>query len=412
MSLDQLAQPLTLKCGVEIKNRIGKSAMSEALGTTDNRPTELLPKLYEKWAQGGTGLVITGNVMIDRSALGEPNNVAIEDDRDFVLLKQWAQAGTANNTQLWVQLNHPGKQSPKLVSKQPVAPSAISLDEKFKSYFNPPKALSEADIEDVIARFATAAGVVKKAGFTGVQIHGAHGYLVSQFLSPVHNQRNDQWGGSLDNRARFPLRVYEAIREVVGDEFPVSIKMNSADFQHGGFTEEESMQVAEMLDDAGMDLIEISGGNYESPQMTGKNVRESTKAREAYFMEYADKIRKRVKTSLMVTGGFRSAEGMASAIASGATDMVGIARPLAVDPDFSNKVLSGVAVKSDVKPRITGIKMIDDMAMMETVWYSRQMERIAKGKRAKINEYPLWVFMRQIAVSGVRGFKTQRLRAN
>lgn len=172
------------------------------------------------------------------------------------------------------------------------------------------------------------------------------------------------------------------------------------------------MLVVEMLDQAGMDLIEISGGNYESPQMTGKDIKESTKAREAYFLEYADKIRQRVKTALMVTGGFRSAEGMASAIASGATDMVGIARPLAVDPDFSNKVLSGQLVRSAVKPRITGIKAIDDMAMMETVWYARQIERIAKGKTPKMDENPFLVFLRQLLVSGVRGFKTQRLRAN
>lgn len=412
MSQQQLAQPLSLKCGVTIKNRIGKSAMSEALGTTDNRPTELLPALYRQWAKGGTGLVITGNVMIDHRALGEPNNVVIENDSELAQLKHWAQAGTENDTQLWVQLNHPGKQSPNLVSKQPVAPSAIPLDEKFKNYFNPPKELSEADIEDLIARFARAAAICKQAGFTGVQIHGAHGYLVSQFLSPVHNQRTDQWGGSLENRARFPLAVYHAIRDAVGPDFPVSIKINSADFQRGGFTEEESMLVAEMFDEAGMDLIEISGGNYESPQMTGKDIKDSTKAREAYFLEYAEKIRQRVKTALMVTGGFRSAEGMEKAIASGATDMVGVARPLAIEPDFSNKVLSGQPVRSSVKPRITGIKAIDDMAMMETIWYSRQMERIAKGKKPKPDENPFMVFLRQLMVSGVRGFKTQRLRAN
>lgn len=412
MSLDQLAQPLKLKCGVEIKNRIGKSAMSEAMGTTDNRPTKLLPRLYEEWAKGGTGLVITGNIMIDRAALGEPNNVAIEDRRDMAMLKQWAEAGTSNDTQLWVQLNHPGKQSPNLVSKNPVAPSAIPLAERFKSYFNPPRELSEADIYDLISRFGNAAAIAKNAGFTGVQIHGAHGYLVSQFLSPIHNQRTDQWGGSIENRARFGMQVYAAVRKAVGDGFPVSIKMNSADFQRGGFTEEESMLVAEMFDQAGMDLIEISGGNYESPQMTGKDMRESTKAREAYFLDYADKIRKRVKTALMVTGGFRTTEGMASALASGATDMVGIARPLAIEPNFSNRVLSGQPVKSTVKPRITGIKAIDDMAMMETVWYARQMERIAKGKQPKVNEHPLLVFLRQITVSGFRAFKTQRMRAN
>lgn len=411
-SQDLLAQPLTLRSGTIIKNRIGKSAMSEALGTPDNRPTELLTHLYDAWAKGGTGLVITGNVMVDRLALGEPGNVAIEDERDLDLLSQWARAGAQENTQIWVQLNHPGKQSPKMVSKQPVAPSAIPLEKRFESFFNPPRELTEADIENIIQRFATAAAVVKKAGFTGVQIHGAHGYLVSQFLSPHHNQRKDKWGGSLENRARFVLEIYKAIREQVSETFPVSIKLNSADFQRGGFTEEESMQVVEMLDDAGMDLIEISGGTYESPEMTGKNAKASTVAREAYFMEYADNIRSRVKTALMVTGGFRSAQGMAQALASGATDMVGLGRPLAVEPDLSARMLRGEASVSPIKPRLTGIKTVDDMAMMETVWYARQLERIAKGKAPKINESPFLVFFRQLLSSGFKGFKTQRMRAN
>ncbi|MCP5018746.1 MAG: NADH:flavin oxidoreductase/NADH oxidase family protein [Ketobacter sp.] len=411
-SLESLAQPLTLRCGVVIKNRIGKSAMSEALATPDNRPTALLTNLYSAWAKGGTGLVITGNIMVDRLALGEPGNVAIEDERDLAMLSQWARAGAQEDTQIWVQLNHPGKQSPKMVSKQPVAPSAIPLQKRFESFFNAPRELTESDIEDIIQRFATAAAVVKKAGFTGVQIHGAHGYLVSQFLSPHHNQRKDKWGGSLENRARFVMEIYKAIREQVSDQFPVSIKLNSADFQRGGFTEEESMQVVEMLDQAGMDLIEISGGNYESPEMTGKNVKASTKAREAYFMEYAEKIRSRVKTSLMVTGGFRTAQGMMEALESGATDIVGLGRPLAVEPDLSARILSGTAKSSPVKPKITGIKTVDDMAMMETVWYARQLERIAKGKQPKIDESPFLVFFRQLLMSGFKGFKTQRVRAN
>ena len=411
--MDILSKPLTLKNGVVIKNRLGKSAMSEALGTLDSRPTDGLTNLYSAWAHGGTGSLITGNVMIDHRALGEPKNVVFEDEQDMAQLRQWAAAGTTNGAQLWVQLNHPGKQSPNMVSKQqPVSPSAIPLEPRFKNYFNPPRALTEGEIEGLIERFATASAVAKKAGFTGVQIHGAHGYLVSQFLSPLHNQRTDKWGGSIENRARFPLEVYAAIREQVGPDFPISIKMNSADFQRGGFSEEESMAVAEMLDQAGMDLIEISGGTYESPHMTGKDVRESTKAREAYFMEYADKIRSRVSTTLMVTGGFRSAKGMAEAIKSGATDMVGLARPLAVDPEFSNKILAGQSIDFNIEPRRTGIKPIDEMAMMETVWYARQLERIANGKPTKPNENPFLVFLRQIALTGVRGFRTQRLRAN
>lgn len=408
--LSRLKQPLTLRCGATISNRIGKSAMSEGLGTADNRPTDKLVKLYRTWAEGGTGLVITGNIMVDRLALGEPGNVAIEDERDLELLRRWAAAGQRHQSQLWVQLNHPGKQSPKMLSSEPVAPSAIPLDPRLQRFFQTPRALTEAEIEGLIERFAKAAAVVEKAGFAGVQIHGAHGYLVSQFLSPLHNQRQDRWGGSLENRARFVLEIYRAIRQRVSPGFPVSIKLNSADFQHGGFTAEESMAVAEMLDTAGMDLIEISGGNYESPNMTGRRQAASTQAREAYFLEYAEQIRDRVSTALMVTGGFRTAAGMAAAVADGATDMVGLARPLAVCPDFSARVLSGSDSEITIKPRITGIAMIDDMAMMETVWYARQLERIAEGRRPKPNESPLRVFLRQVLRTGVNSVRTLRAR--
>lgn len=406
-----LSQPFTLANGLVLKNRFAKSAMSEVLGTTDNRVTPALVRLYDVWAKGGTGLLITGNVMIDRRALGEPNNVVLEDERDLSLLRAWAQAGTQDGTQVWMQLNHPGKQSPSLVSKQPVAPSAIPLDPRFKRYFNPPQALTEAQIDNLVERFAFAARIAQKAGFSGVQIHGAHGYLVSQFLSPHHNQRTDGWGGTLEKRARFALEILRAIRAATGPAFAVSIKMNSADFQRGGFSEEDSMQVAEWLADAGIDLIEISGGNYESPRMTGKDVKASTQAREAYFLEYAEKIRARIKTPLLVTGGFRSPQGMAQALESGATDLVGLARPLAVEPDLPKRWLAGETARYDIEPRLTGIRAIDDLAMMETAWYSKQLERIAHGKSTRPHEHPLLGFLRYVSVGAVRGFRTQRLRA-
>lgn len=408
-----LAQPLTLANGTLIKNRFAKSAMSEALGTADNRVTRRLPALYHAWAEGGTGLVITGNVMIDRRALGEPNNVVLEDERDLPLLQAWAAHGTANGTQLWMQLNHPGKQSPKLVTRQqPVAPSAIPLGPKFKSYFADPRALTGADIENLVQRFATAARIAKMAGFTGVQIHGAHGYLVSQFLSPLHNQRHDEWGGNVEKRARFVLDVLKAIRHETGPQFPVSIKMNSADFQRGGFTEDESMIVAELLADAGIDLLEISGGTYEAPIMTGMNVRESTKAREAYFLTYAEKIRNRIKTPLMVTGGFRSADGMAAALQSGATDLIGLARPLALYPALPRDMLKGKMTRCDLRPRNTGIKMIDDMAVIELAWYAQQMARIADGKATQPDHSPLVGMVQYFSTSALRGFRSQRVRAS
>lgn len=408
--------PLTLPSGTVLKNRIAKSAMSETLGTVDNHPTAALNTLYERWARGGTGLLITGNVMVDASALGEPNNVVVEDDRDLPALKAWARAATQDDTQAWVQLNHPGKQSPNVLSPQPVAPSAVPFDPPHNRFFNSPRALEVSEIEDLIGRFARTAAVVKRAGFTGVQIHAAHGYLVSQFLSPHHNRRQDQWGGSLDNRMRFVRRLYEAIRGEVGSDFNVGIKMNSADFQRGGFTQEESMTVAEAMSDLGMDLVEISGGTYASPEMTGLNQaktpqKASTRAREAYFMDYAEKVRDRVKVPLMITGGFRSTAGIEAALASGAMDLAGLARPLALDPEFSRKVLEGQEAVSEVAPIKTGIKAVDRMALMETAWYTRQLARLAGGKAPLPNEGGLSSLMKVMATMSYRGFRTRVNRA-
>jgi len=409
-----LNQPFTLPNGSVIKNRLAKSAMSEALGTTDNHATIDLARLYQRWAMGGIGLCITGNVMIDQRALGEPNNVVIEDERDLDLLQAWAKAGTQNGTQLWMQINHPGKQVPKGLNIESVAPSAIPFGKELSAFFATPRQLNEDEILDLIQRFGHTAAIAKKAGFSGVQIHGAHGYLVSQFLSGHHNQRNDQWGGNPENRRRFVLAVYAEMRKQVGDKFPIGIKLNSADFQKGGFTEEESLDVIRALSEAGIDMIEISGGTYEAPAMAGTKkvpVKDSTRRREAYFLEFAEKARTATKTPLMVTGGFRTPDGMSEAISSGAVDFVGIARALAIEPDAPQRLLAGQMPRYQVKPITTGIKPIDKMALMEVAWYARQLRRMAKGKDPKPNESALISLICGMSANGWDTFKTRRLRA-
>ncbi|MDE2402873.1 MAG: NADH:flavin oxidoreductase/NADH oxidase family protein [Burkholderiales bacterium] len=392
-----LAQPFTLPNGVVIKNRLFKSAMSEALGTRDRSPTPELVRLYQAWADGGVGICMTGNVMIDRRALGEPGNVVIEDDRDLPALKAWAQAATGHGTQCWVQLNHPGKQAPKGLNQENVAPSAVPFNAQMQSFFPTPRELQDSEVRELIQRFGKAAGIVKQAGFTGVQIHGAHGYLVSQFLSPHHNRRIDEWGGTPEKRRRFVLAVYRAMREAVGPRFPIGIKLNSADFQRGGFTEEESLDTIRALSEEGIDLIEISGGTYEAPVMSGVKadkapVQDSTRQREAYFLAFAEKARQAVKTPLVVTGGFRSSQGMAEAITSGAVDMVGLARSLAVEPDLPRRLLAGQEPQHLVKPIKTGIKAIDKLGLLEVTWYAGQLKRIGRGEQPKPHESGLWVF--------------------
>ena len=380
-----LAQAIDITPQCRVKNRLFKSAMSEQLADANNAPTEELTRLYRTWAEGGTGLLVTGNVMIDRTALGEPKNVVLDRQSDLSLFRRWAEAGRHNNTQLWIQLNHPGKQIPNLVGKHPVAPSAIPLGNGLESTFNCPRELTEKEILQLIENFAWAALQARDCGFSGIQIHAAHGYLVNQFLSPHHNRREDQWGGTLGNRMRFLLEIYRAIRGAVGESIPVGVKLNSADFQKGGFSEEDSMQVIRALQEEGIDLIEISGGNYENPSMVGANVKESTLKREAYFLDYAEKAQALLNIPLVVTGGFRSAVAMEAALASGATDMIGLARPLAVDPILSDKLLHDSEHRIDLKKPTTGIASLDFMAMLDITWYEQQLARIARDQPAKPN---------------------------
>ncbi|MCL6414114.1 NADH:flavin oxidoreductase/NADH oxidase family protein [Aestuariirhabdus sp. Z084] len=341
MSLS-LGSPLSLPCGAQINNRIGKSAMTEGLADAEDNPTPEHLRLYQRWSEGGAGLHITGNVMIDRRYLERAGNVVIEDDRALQQLSDWAKAGTVGGNHLWMQISHPGRQCPRLVNNQPLSPSSEQL--KLLGSFSRPQAMNEAQIEDAISRFARTAEIAKTAGFTGVQLHCAHGYLISQFLSPLTNKRNDQWGGSLENRARFALRAVRAVRDAVGDSFPVGVKLNSADFQRGGFSHEDSLQVASWLEEAGIDLLEISGGTYEQLSLLGmepNEVRESTRKREAYFIEYATAMRGATKVPLMVTGGFRQRAVMEQALSNGEVDMVGLARPFCLDPDLPRKLIAG-----------------------------------------------------------------------
>ena len=403
-----LNSSLAITANSESKNRLFKSAMSEQLGNEDNNPTEELLRLYNAWAEGGTGIVVTGNVMVDRTALGEPKNVVLDENSDLSLFSRWAEAGTRHNTQLWMQLNHPGKQIPNFLNKTPVAPSAVPLGNGLEGMFNPPRELSESEILGIIDKFAFSAAKAKETGFSGVQIHGAHGYLVNQFLSPHHNRRQDQWGGSLENRMRFVREIYQAIRAQVGDNYPVGIKLNSADFQKGGFSEEESMEVIRTLQDDGINLIEVSGGNYENPAMVGSEAKDSTIKREAYFLDYAEKARKLLRIPFVLTGGFRSTPAMNQALASGAIDMVGIARPLAVDPSASQKLLNNASHKIELKELTTGFAKLDFMTMLDITWYEHQMERIGKGKSAKPNMSPWRSVFKTFMALGSHSMKRRR----
>ena len=399
-----MSESFTLPCGQVVKNRFCKAAMTERIAKGDNLAHQGHANLYDRWAEGNIGILLTGNVQIDRKNLEGPANVVIDKNNykeQYDELKAWSAAGTKDNTQLWMQISHAGRQTPGEINSSPLAPSNIGLKIPGKNY-GIPTPMTEEDILDVIDRFVFTAKIARETGFTGVQFHSAHGYLLSEFLSPDINNRTDAWGGSIENRARLHLEIINKCRKEVGEDFPISIKLNSADFQKGGFTADESIQVAQMLENAGVDIIEISGGTYEQPKLIGvddltinpkrsEQRKESTIAREAYFLEYAQDIRKAVSLPLMVTGGFRTREGIEDALQSNVCQIVGIGRPLCADPYCIKKMIAGElealpsfektlslgpSILSPSSP-FTIIKVINAFGAM--AWFYQQIKNMAKG---------------------------------
>lgn len=397
-----IEQTLTLPCGQTLGNRLCKASMTEGLADRYDHATTAHQRLYQTWAQGGAALLLTGNIMVDRRYLERSGNVVVEDDCGLETLRAWADAVHRGGSQLWAQISHPGRQCPRLVNLHPLAPSEVQLE--LAGNFGRPRAATDADIADIIRRFAHTAGVLQRAGFDGVEVHAAHGYLISQFLSARTNQRQDRWGGSVENRAQLLLEVVRAVRQQVGPRFPVAVKLNSSDFVKGGFTLDESVQVVRWLNDCGIDLLEVSGGTYEQleffkPQ-NDSEVRNSTREREAMFLEYAKSIKAVAKMPIMVTGGFRTKAGMEAALIQGHTDMIGLARPFCLVPDFPSQMLAGTLERLPVSEDqlVLGRGYIgpnSPSAAWRTLnnlgqagWYYRQIERLAAGREPDATPMP------------------------
>ena len=417
MTVTKLDDSLALPCGQVLANRMMKSAMSEALSDSSHGPSPQIERLYDTWGNGGYGLLVTGNVMVDSRQLGEPGNIVVEDERHLDALSRWAKSTQDSGVPIWMQINHPGRQAnPMAFRQQAVAPSAIAVRIPGATK---PRELTGAEIEDIVERFATTSAVAEAAGFNGVQIHAAHGYLAAQFLSPLSNQRDDEWGGDPERRMRFLLEVVRRTRGRVAPGFAVAIKLNSADFQRGGFTEEESRDVVAALSTEGLDLIEVSGGSYESPAMMGPagrstEVRTSTLEREAYFLDYARAVREVAgDTPLAVTGGFRSRTAMESALTSGDCDVIGIGRPACTTPDAADVILqspTSMIESHQVRYSSTGLlsRITDVRAVNSAIdlgWHEDQLHRIGHGKQPDIDRSKL-----RTAVSLVRRNGSDALR--
>ena len=374
-------QPLQLPNGQTIANRIAKAAMEENLADATQSPSPALIRLYQAWAEGETGLLLSGNVMIDRRAMTGPGGVVLEDKLHMAQFREWAAVGRAKGAHFWVQLNHPGRQTMANLGQQAWAPSAVSMDlGSFSKMFAEPRAMDDSDIAEVIQRFATSAALAEQAGFTGVQIHAAHGYLLSQFLSPLTNRRTDRWGGSLENRARLLLVVIGAVREAVSPQFCVSVKLNSADFQRGGFEADDARQVIEWLNTLPIDLLELSGGSYEAPAMQGEARDGRTLAREAYFLEMAAELASAARMPVMVTGGIRRLPVVRQVLDSGIA-MAGIGTAIALEPQLVKHWREGRDSHPQVSPIRWKRKPLAALATLAVVRF--QLKRMSRGQTTK-----------------------------
>lgn len=401
-----LFSPLTLPSGAVIPNRIAKAAMEENMADDDHAPSAELLRLYRAWAEGEAGLIITGNVMVDARAMTGPGGVVLEDDRHLDRFRAWAETGRARGAQVWMQINHPGRQMPAGLGQETLAPSAVALDLGAQSKrFRVPRAMTADDIADVERRFVTTARLAERAGFTGVEIHAAHGYLLSQFLSPLTNRRQDRWGGSLQNRARLLLDIVRGVRAAVAPGFAVAVKLNSADFQRGGFSPADAQAVVAMLAPLGVDLVELSGGSYEAPAMMGSARDERTLAREAYFLEFARDIADAATMPLMVTGGIRRLEVAQKVIDSGVA-MVGVATALAIEPNLPRNWRTEQADAPTLKPIAWKNKPLAATAHMAAVKY--QLTRLSRQRRTEPGVSPVWALILSQAEASRRARRYRR----
>ncbi|MFT6803949.1 MAG: 2,4-dienoyl-CoA reductase-like NADH-dependent reductase (Old Yellow Enzyme family) [Nitriliruptoraceae bacterium] len=366
-SASALAQPLTLRSGMTLPNRLVKAAMTEGLANRDGNPTPMHQRLYRRWAAGGVGSMVTGNVLVDRRYLERSRNVVADAAVDEDALRRFAAACEGAPTV--VQLSHAGRQTNRMLARRPVSASSTSAVRKLGG-FAPARALSTDEVYDVRDRFIASAVRVVRAGFRGVQLHAAHGYLLSQFLSPATNQRRDQYGGSLDNRARLLLEIAEGIADAV-PEASIWVKVNSNDFRRGGFDEAQATAVVRWLDEAGVDVVELSGGTYEHVAFL-----EPDSEKDAYFIDFARAIKRDVEVPLLLTGGFADAAAMTAAVHDGIS-LIGLARPLAADPELAGALLDGSATSAPrTAPRLPG--PLADAA--DVGWYRLQMELYGRGR--------------------------------
>jgi len=391
MSTRSVFNPLTLPNGQTIKNRIVKASMEENMSDDYLQPSDSLINLYRAWAEGGTGLLLTGNVMVDRLAMTGPGGVVLDKTSNLEKFTRWSNAAKTNGCKVWIQINHPGRQVYKKMGGKVYSASDVSLDMgKLSDMFGQAKAMTEVQIQDVIQRFVDTAKQAEEAGFDGVEIHAAHGYLIAQFLSPLVNKRDDQWGGSIENRSRLLIEIIKAIKDATTREFGIGVKINSADFQRGGFDIDDALTVVKLLEPLDVDLVELSGGSYEAPAMQGVTADGRTLKREAYFLEFAETIAKQTKIPVMTTGGIRRL-AIAEEVLSSNVSLVGIATGLATEPNLPNIWRTNTDFEAPYPSINWKNKTLQGLAVMAYV--KRQLRRVGANKAVKQSASPLFTFI-------------------
>ena len=345
--------------GMELKNRLVRSATHEAMADDEGFPTDSIFKLYERLAKGGVGLIITGYTFVSRDGKFK-SMLGIDSDEHIPKYRELVNQVHQNDAKIAMQINHCGRQTVKeMTGTQPIAPSAV-FD---KSLFVMPREMTEADIERIIEAFAQAARRVKESGFDALQLHGAHGYLISQFLCPHTNRREDKWGGTIENRMRFVTEIYKRTRKNVGDDYPIFIKLSAYDFMKNGLKPEEGIAIATKMADIGLDGIEVSCGIGEDGGSTlrgeipfdvildewdmykernfGNKIIKPIPFTQGYNRESARKIKEKVNVPVFVVGGMVDPTFMEETIQKGEADYISLCRALITDPKFPNKIREG-----------------------------------------------------------------------
>lgn len=405
-TISPIFDPFTLPNGSVLPNRLAKAAMEENMAVRGQLPGAALFRLYDAWSRGGVGLIVTGNVMVHAEALTGPGGVVLDAQSPMEPFRQWAAAAKSGGAKVWMQINHPGRQIRADMPGVAWGPSAVKVDiGKNSKRFADPVAMTAEQIDQTVERFAETARRAEEAGFGGVEIHAAHGYLLSQFLSPLTNQRTDRWGGSLDNRARLLLDITRAVRATVAPTFTVAVKLNSADFQRGGFDADDAARVIDLLTPLGVDVVELSGGSYEAPAMTGQAGDERSRAREAYFLTLAEELAAKSPLPLMLTGGIVR-RPVAEEVLAGGIELVGMGSALALDPELPNRWRQDATAKVELTPVTIKDKAVASAAGMARI--RQQLRRLGTNRHPRPDISPKLALVKETVLQqfALRRYRT------